>query len=183
MEQKLKDLIIEIGEKNGWSVDFFENNENCVNVNFQRYSSAGQDFSFGVEVNDNNPQGLLDDIDNYYQEFNPDGEALLWCDNDGHGKNGAPYRLKDIIADFEEIEEEIHQLLLEFEKNEDKLIQATVHKVKVQVTEYLQRIVEVDAINEDDACEKVEEMINGEEIVLTDDDFTTREIKVYISNE
>lgn len=55
--------------------------------------------------------------------------------------------------------------------------------MKVQITEYLQRIVEVDAINEEDACNIVEEMIDGEEIVLTADDFTTREIKAYISNE
>ena len=45
--------------------------------------------------------------------------------------------------------------------------------------EYLQKVVEVDAINGSDACDKVEEMVNGSEIILTSDDFTTRKIEPY----
>lgn len=182
MEQKFKEKIIEIAEGKGWSTHIYEFG-NEEQISFQRYSPAGQDFSFCVCTNGNSSASLLKKIADYYEDFDPDSEAMLWCDERGHGKNGTPKRLKDIIIDFEKIEEEIHQLLLEFEKNEGKLIQATIHKVKVQITEYLQRIVEVDAINEEDACNIVEEMIDGEEIVLTADDFTTREIKAYISNE
>lgn len=61
----------------------------------------------------------------------------------------------------------------------EELEKAAIHKVKVQVTEYLQKVVEVDAINGSDACDKVEEMVNGSEIILTADDFTTRNIEPY----
>ena len=87
--------------------------------------------------------------------------------------------MKDIIIDFEEIEKEIKELLEVFNLQKDELEKAVIHKFKVQVTEYLQKVVEVDAINGRDACEKVEEMVNGSEIILTADDFTTRNIELY----
>lgn len=183
MERKLEELIIEIAANEGWSVDISEINENVDNICFQCYSPAGKDFSFDVEVKNNNPEILLKEMTDYYDDFNPDREALLWCDENGHGLRGAPKRLKDIIIDFEKVEEAIHQLLLTFNGLKKKLEQAAIHKVKVQITETLQKIVEVDAINGEDACDKVEELVNGSEIVLTADDFTTREIKAYISNE
>jgi hypothetical protein len=35
---------------------------------------------------------------------------MLWVDDSGHGKNGAPYRLRDIIDDMENVEEELLEL-------------------------------------------------------------------------
>ena len=35
---------------------------------------------------------------------------MLWTDSSGHGKNGAPYRLKDIITDMEEVESRLEEL-------------------------------------------------------------------------
>ena len=127
----------------------------------------------------NDPNEFLKNLDDYYENFDPDSEALNWCDKEGHGINGAPKRFKDIIIDFEEIEKEIKELLEVFNLQKDELEKAVIHKVKVQVTEYLQKVVEVDAINGRDACEKVEEMVNGSEIILTADDFTTRNIELY----
>lgn len=179
MEQKLLDLIISIGQNKGWTVDFLDHDNKLVGVCFQRYSPAGQDFSMAIEITDNDPKEFLKNLSNYYENFYPDGEALNWCDKDGHGTNGAPKRLKDIIIDFEEIEKEIKELLEVFNLRIEDLENAAIHKVKVQVTEYLQKVVEVDAINGSDACEKVEEMVNGSEIILTADDFTTRNIEPY----
>lgn len=179
MEQKLIEKITEIGEKKGWEVDFSENDKTHVDVYFQRYSPAGQDFYMSIEIVDNDPEVFLQNLSDYYKSFNPDSEALLWCDEDGHGKKGAPKRLKDIIIDFEAIETEIEKLAIEFDTRMQELKQAAVHKVKVQVTEYLQKVVEVDAITSSEACEQVEEMINCEDIILTADDFTTRKIEPY----
>ena len=179
MEQKLIDLIIRIGQSKGWTVDFAVFKNKLVDVYFQRYSPAGQDFYMAIEIVDNDPKVFLENLTNYYENFNPDGEALNWCDKEGHGRNGAPKRLKDIIIDFEEIEKEIKELIEEFNLRIEELEKAAIHKVKVQVTEYLQKVVEVDAINGSDACDKVEEMVNGSEIVLTADDFTTRNIEPY----
>lgn len=49
-------------------------------------------------------------------------------------------------------------------------------KYKFKIIETLSKIVEVEADNRDSAYEKVEEMINCEEVVLTADDFEDREI-------
>ena len=78
-----------------------------------------------------------------------------------------------------ELEKEIKELIEVFNLRIEELEKAAIHKVKVQVTEYLQKVVEVDAINVSDACDKVEEMVNGSEIILTADDFTTRKIEPY----
>ena len=47
---------------------------------------------------------------------------------------------------------------------------------KFKIIETLSKIVEVEADDRDSAYNKVEEMINTEEIVLTADDFDGREI-------
>lgn len=179
MNQKLLDLIIRIGQIKGWAVDATDNGNDLAYISFQRYSPAGQDFNMSIEMSNNDPKEFLEHLDEYYESFNPDSEALNWCDKEGHGINGAPKRLNDIIIDFEEIEKEIKELLEVFNLQKDELEKAVIHKVKVQVTEYLQKVVEVDAINGRDACEKVEEMVNGSEIILTADDFTTRNIELY----
>ena len=44
-------------------------------------------------------------------DFDPDYEAYLWIGDDGHGRNGAPYHIKDIVSDMEEAEEQIYELL------------------------------------------------------------------------
>lgn len=179
MEQKLLDLIIHIGQVKGWAVDTTDNGNDLAYIFFQRYSPAGQDFNMSIEMLANDPKEFLKNLDDYYENFDPDSEALYWCDKEGHGINGAPKRLKDIIIDFEEIEKEIKELLEVFNLQIEELEKAAIHKVKVQVTEYLQKVVEVDAINGSDACDKVEEMVNGAEIILTADDFTTRKIEPY----
>lgn len=179
MEQKLLDLIIHIGQVRGWAVDATDNGNDLAYIFFQRYSPADQDFNMSIEMPNNDPNEFLKNLDDYYENFDPDSEALNWCDKEGHGINGAPKRLKDIIIDFEEIEKEIKELLEVFNLQIEELEKAAIHKVKVQVTEYLQKVVEVDAINGSDACDKVEEMVNGSEIILTADDFTTRNIEPY----
>lgn len=176
---QLLEFIVRIGQNKGWTVDYFDYNNKLADVYFQRYSPAGQDFNMIIEIVDNDPKVFLKNLANYYENFNPDGEALNWCDGEGFGKNGAPNRLKDIIIDFEETEKEIKELLEVFNLRIEELEKAAIHKVKVQVTEHLQKVVEVDAINGSDACEKVEEMVNESEIILTADDFTTRDIEPY----
>ena len=51
-------------------------------------------------------------------------------------------------------------------------------KYKVEITEYLQRIIEVDAKDENEAYLKVKQMYDDEEIILSADDFIEKEIKV-----
>lgn len=48
-------------------------------------------------------------------------------------------------------------------------------KYRIKVVETLSKVVEVEAEDYDSAFEKVDEMVNCEEIVLTADDFEDRE--------
>lgn len=52
-------------------------------------------------------------------------------------------------------------------------------KYKFKVIETLSKVVEVEADDSDSAYEKVEEMTNCEEVVLTANDFEGREIYPY----
>lgn len=54
-----------------------------------------------------------------------------------------------------------------------------MEKFKILITEHLQKVIEVKAEDVNEACEKVEEMVNGSEIILTAEDFTTRKIEPY----
>lgn len=52
-------------------------------------------------------------------------------------------------------------------------------KYKFKIIEALSKVIEVEAEDYDVALEKVEEMIDCEEVVLTADDFEGREIYPY----
>ena len=51
---------------------------------------------------------LRDEIITYYENFDVSEEAYYWLDDSGHGKNGAPYDMKDVYEDMEECKEFIY---------------------------------------------------------------------------
>lgn len=51
---------------------------------------------------------------------------------------------------------------------------------RIEIQEFLSRIVEVEAINVDEAISKVRELYEKEEIVLESSDYVTTEIDEYI---
>lgn len=106
------DKITERAESNGWNVSIdTEQEKGIVVFEFSKYTPAGQDFSFSVAMKDNNLDALVADIEEYYEDFDVDSEAYLWLDENGHGKNGAPYRMRDVLADMEAAEKSIENLL------------------------------------------------------------------------
>lgn len=108
-QQELIDRIIEIAESQGFSVST-EINENKVEFTFSQYTDFGQDFSFEATMKDNNIYTLMDEVYDYYEGYDPDEEAMLWVGPDGHGKNGAPYRLTDVVKDMEQCEQMVKDL-------------------------------------------------------------------------
>lgn len=98
---KNNEQLIKIAEELGWNVDIDENE-----ITFSQYTSRGQDFSFYVDKN----KKIAEEVGNYHERYDPSEEAILWCDSSGHGKNGAPYHLKDIVADMEEAKEMVSSL-------------------------------------------------------------------------
>lgn len=108
--QELIDKITAIAEGKGWNVTTEENGD-VVEYTFSQYTDFGQDFSFIAELTDGNIDTLIEEIDNYYESYDPDEEASLWIGPDGHGTNGAPYRISDIVKDMEEAESMVKDLL------------------------------------------------------------------------
>lgn len=100
----IQQKIREIAEILGWSVDFSEPQNGKTDVNFAKYTSYGQDFNFSVELEDDDMEAFIDNIQEYYENFDVDEEAYIWIGSDGHGKNGAPYHIADIVKDMEEAE-------------------------------------------------------------------------------
>ena len=97
--------ITAIAEQLGWQVKTDTDKPNIVVFDFQQYTPHGQDFSFSVEMKGNDTDSLLQEIEEYYEGFDLDYEACLWI-----GKNGAPYRIKDIVNDMEQAEAMIEKL-------------------------------------------------------------------------
>ena len=100
----IQQKITEIAEILGWSVDFSESQNGKTDVNFAKYTSYGQDFNFSVELEDDDMEAFIDNIHEYYENFDVDEEAYIWIGSDGHGQNGAPYHIADIVKDMEEAE-------------------------------------------------------------------------------
>ncbi len=50
---------------------------------------------------------------------------------------------------------------------------------KIEIQEFLSKIIEIEATNKEEAISKVKEMYRKEEIVLDSDDYVTTEIEEY----
>lgn len=66
-----------------------------------RFSPAGEDFCITIWYGNGSPEDFIEGLDEFIEGFDVDEETYLWLDSSGHGKNGAPYHIKDIIEDKE----------------------------------------------------------------------------------
>jgi len=101
--EELINKIVKIAENLDWSVNV-NNNE----LEFTKYSPAGQDFNFNVTGDD--LEEVIKSIDEYCNNFDCSEETYLWLDNTGHGTNGSPYDMKDLYEDMEECLKMIEEL-------------------------------------------------------------------------
>lgn len=111
MKKSIEKLLDRIRE-NGWSVTVDGNY-----INIGKYSPAGQDFSFDIDVTDFEEENdstaaelFIESIHAEYDEYDVSYEAYMWLDNDGHGKNGAPYDMKDVYEDMEACKDMLWEL-------------------------------------------------------------------------
>lgn len=58
---------------------------------------------------------ILKVVPNARSNFDPDYETYIWLGPDGHGSNGAPYRIRDILDEMERYAEELCNLEIEIE--------------------------------------------------------------------
>ena len=94
---KLKKKLIAAIEAADFSIH--QEDENCYR--FGKYSSKGQDFSFCIDT-EGDMSYFLHNILECYNDFDVSEEAYLWLDDSGHGRNGAPYDMRDLYNDMEE---------------------------------------------------------------------------------
>ena len=114
--QDIIDKITECAEANGWHVHTERYRDTDLWLfEFSQYTKSGQDFNFSAEMRYADPETLIKSVREYYENYDPDEEAYLWIGDDGHGKNGAPYRISDIVADMEDAESMVGTLLEAFE--------------------------------------------------------------------
>jgi hypothetical protein len=102
---QLTDELTDIIEKHDWSIDY----EDDGIIYFSKYSPAGQDFGFYIEKVESIEE-LADKIYDQYNEYDVSEAAYIWLDESGHGKNGAPYDMKDLYEDMEACEQNILEL-------------------------------------------------------------------------
>ena len=99
VEQKLSDL--------GFKVSNWQSNGNSYSCDIQKYSPAGQDCNFTLDMEKDNPASAAKALDELYEHYDPDEETMLWIGPDGHGKNGAPYHMSDVLNDMKAVEKDL----------------------------------------------------------------------------
>ena len=111
--------IYEIAEREGWQVDYSytDEKETMVSLSFEKYSPAGRDFYFGVYVRNDEDEDIVFDnlkhaIYKYWEGFDVSYKTYIWLDENGHGRNGAPYDMKDLYEDTQACADMIHDLWL-----------------------------------------------------------------------
>ena len=91
-------------------------------ITFSESSPAGQDFSFEIEIplgsGETQMKAFSEAVYDYWTGYDPDEEASLWTDGFGHGTNGAPHNLKDLVEDMEWCKERIYDLYQALTGNE-----------------------------------------------------------------
>ena len=102
---QLTDELTDIIESHEWSIDY----EDDGTIYLSKYSPAGQDFGFYIEKVESIEE-FADKIYDQYNEYDVSEAAYLWLDSDGHGKDGAPYDMKDVYEDMEACEQNILEL-------------------------------------------------------------------------
>lgn len=97
-------MFTNIAEEHGFTVEV-DDNEIYLNI----FSPAGQDSCHEFSICETYDKTEYD-FSVMVDAFDPDAEALLWVDSDGHGKNGAPYRLRDVLEDMEWVKDKLDKL-------------------------------------------------------------------------
>lgn len=98
-----KRTVFNILSELGWEIEKDGGNTYTLH----QFSNAGQDFA--ITINGKNAYELINSIYSCYKNFDVSYETYLWLDNTGHGKNGAPYDMEDILEDMKSCENMIYE--------------------------------------------------------------------------
>lgn len=107
----MNNMIVDIAKKLGFNVIIGENDDHNE-YDFNKYV-GDNDFNFCITVYED--ASFVEALREYIESYDPDYEAYLWIGEDGHGKNGAPYHIKDIVDNMIECKNEMINFLNEIE--------------------------------------------------------------------
>lgn len=111
-QEQIIEKITDAAESVGWGVTTSENGDGSLDVNFNTDTKFGQDLNCWGTLRDTDYKSLTDEIKNWYEGYDPDEETMLWIGPDGHGMNGAPYHLSDVLADMQDAESKLEDLAI-----------------------------------------------------------------------
>lgn len=106
MEDEIMKLMKQI-ENLDWRVNKEREDSTCLEL--QKYSPAGQDFFITIDT-ENDRDIFLENLYSYYENYDISYETYLWLDELGHGRNGAPYDMRDLYNDMEACEQMVYDL-------------------------------------------------------------------------
>lgn len=106
----MNETIENIAEICGWKV-FIDN----TTFEFEQMIGT-HDFVFAIQCEEKSLQSFVIQLENYLKNFDVDYETSIWIGKDGHGTNGAPYHIKDILDQMYLAKEQIAALLYEIKR-------------------------------------------------------------------
>ena len=117
MTDMTRKQIEKAAEATGWNVTIFERYVEYgggYDILFQMHTDRGQERNecFWVE----RLIALPYEVSERYQNFDPSKEASLWLEDTGHGKNGAPHDMEDVLNDMKEVKGALKKLYDELYK-------------------------------------------------------------------
>ena len=102
--------IEKAAEEAGWNVTIGKREDGGYDIDFQMYTDFGQDRNEPFYVQ--KLEDIKSEVYDRYQNFDPSEEAALWIDESGHGKNGAPHDMEDVLNDMKDVEQALENLSL-----------------------------------------------------------------------
>lgn len=117
IKKSLQTKIQNLAGNADWQT-YFHSQGNQTAIEFENYTDRGQNLIVSIIVDNKATQNdIACELYEYWQNYDPDEETSLWIGPDGHGKNGAPYHINEILEDMKEAEKMIEELYLEIDKN------------------------------------------------------------------
>lgn len=104
MNKRLDFLLEEILEH-----DFDVQQEDGNICLISNFSPCGQDCNASIDTEDD-AERFVENIREYANDFDVSYETYLWLDDTGHGKNGAPYDMKDVYEDMQWWKDSLQEL-------------------------------------------------------------------------
>ncbi|MGY3725449.1 hypothetical protein SAMN05421767_10424 [Granulicatella balaenopterae] len=84
-------------------------------ISFENFTSYGKNIVIEFSLTDS--KELIKEFYDYIASYDVSYNAYIWLGNDGHGKNGAPYDMKDVYdSSREELEllEKLYNQLFDY---------------------------------------------------------------------